>query len=186
MKWFIAILVASTVALILASLILTSRRSHADGSDRISSEPIPASQASITVQGWRNNELRKILSDFGQKYGLDQGLMTVETDDDGVSAVRFHSEIPADVFVFLVNYIHYPNDFDLSGRRISAIGNSVLDKQFGLSGEEFSGKGVRFYVPADDREYDEVYAQIDGARYFRVSFTDLSWTPVSDPRMPAG
>lgn len=184
MKWLIGILVVSTAMLFLASLMVTGRRSDTGGGGGVSSESISGNQASIAVQGWRNDELRKILNDFCQKYGLDEDLMSVETDDHGVSTVRFRSGIPADAFVFLVNYIHYPNDFDLGGRRISAIGNSVIEKQFGLPGAKFSGKRVTFYVPADDKEYDEIYARIDGAQYFRVPFTNLSWIPVSDPRMP--
>jgi hypothetical protein len=42
-----------------------------------------------------------------------------------------------------------------------------------------------FYIPADDQQYDIVFAQVDGQSY-EFPFSGTRWRLAKEPRLPAG
>jgi hypothetical protein len=137
----------------------------------------------IAVKGWNRSELDQIISDFADLYGLSASSdFRIEQIDRNYFNITFPNDVPADRFYFLVNYIQYPSDFDLEGRDIHAAGHATLNRSFNLPDVDLLGKAATFYVPIDDSDYDLVYGQLTSGRAYEISFTNLTWKPVSNAR----
>ena len=135
----------------------------------------------VLAEGWQPTELSKILETFERKYGMERGELQATTEG-GVSRIRLTRAMPADQVLYLVNYIHYPDGFDVNGRSPVAVAIARLNAAFGANEPPLAGRTATFYVPTHDTSYDEVYATVDNGTTFRVSFTDLSCEPAVDAR----
>ena len=146
------------------------------------------SDKTLLVRGWSDAELRQILGDFQQSYRdrLPENFsMEIQTGDAGVFRVAFPADIEPRFFCWLINYIQYPKDFDLKSRTILVAGRATMSSDFLPSEQNLVGKGILFYVPADDEDYDVVFAQVDGQSY-KFPFSSERWQPVPEPRIPVG
>lgn len=85
--------------------------------------------------------------------------------------------------LFLVNYLHYPEDFDLARREIGATATVTLTERMGTPAG-LTGRKATIYVPAGDTDYDLVYMRVEPASYFEISFTNLRPVAVTDGREP--
>jgi hypothetical protein len=88
----------------------------------------------------------------------------------------------ADRVLFLINYLHYPEGFELAQRSPVAVVVARLSAAFGVARPQFLGRTAVFYVPTNDTNYDEVYAHVDDGSSFRISFTDMGWEAVDESR----
>jgi hypothetical protein len=148
---------------------------------------IPHEKA-IIVKGWSDEELKNILTDFADAY--DEALghkfeFEVCSYEHGATRITFPHDIHFAEFSFLVNYLNYPKNYDLKTRSISVTGNVTLPSNFHPAHKEFIGKKAVFYVPADDQDYDVIYAHVENET-FKIPFTNLHWKKVEDPRVPIG
>src|ERR1700722_13274394 len=78
----------------------------------------------IVVQGWNEEELKKILKKFKETYerdGYPSWQFALSKINDTRLRIIFPLDIHPRLLVFLVNYLHYPFDFDLKNRAILAI-----------------------------------------------------------------
>ena len=147
----------------------------------VTSMAVPDDQVFILAKGWDKAELDRILSDFETKYDLRAAALQSE-DATGAFRIRLRQPMGANQLIFLINYIHYPEGFDLEGRTVAAVARVRLSDAFGITTPPLLDKIATFYIPSNDREYDEVYAQVDSGSYYRLSFTHLAWEPVADAR----
>lgn len=160
----------------LTSVMATAAPAPPDGAD---------SGAFVLSSGWNESELRKILADFRDRYRtqLPEGYQTrLRCAGKSKWRVEFRSHMPGDLLVFLVNYIHYPVDFDLRRRVIAAVGSAEVSRDFNPPSPRMTGRRVWIYVPDADTEFDEVFIQLDGDTY-RQSFTDLRWSRARSQRI---
>lgn len=136
------------------------------------------------LRGWKPEELTRILGRFVEIY-RDRGVTTsdlqIQAIPRGITRITFPRDISADLFAYLVNYLHYPHDFDLTSRFITVAGKTILSADFGPPAKEMLGRNAVFYVPADDQEHDLVFVRVNSATY-QISFTDNMWKRVSDER----
>ena len=150
-------------------------------SNRSKKDPAPELRAGhIHVTGWSTAEARRILGDFAKRYDLDAATFAVSDADGGVR-VRWTYPITSDVALFLVNYLAYPADLDLSGKPHEAVG--VIPVPAGIAPDDVAaGTLAKIYVPEDDTEHDLVHALLADGRAFRISFARMTWQPAGTPR----
>jgi hypothetical protein len=147
--------------------------------------PDPANHIAVSVRGWNNAEIKKILSDDFSAYDLSpDSTVVVTAKPDGTFVLTFPNDIEPRLLYFLVNYIQYPRDFDLKHRSIGVLGRVVITPAFGAPDPKFVGEQAQIFVPADDSEYDLVYAKLETGEVYSISFTDLIWRRVESARMP--
>ena len=138
-------------------------------------------QASVAVRGWARAELQRIIVDFSSRYDVPESAIELDARTDGVSTLIVPGEITPETLCFLVNYLNYPNGFDLTGRSIGVSARTALPRGFGPP--DLVGKRALIYVPSDDAEYDQVYVQCADKSY-QVRLADFRWQVTVDARMP--
>jgi hypothetical protein len=144
------------------------------------------SDKEVLVRGWSDTELRQIIRDFQQVYRdrLPQNFSTnVQAGDGGLLRLTFPSDIAPEFFCWLINYVQYPRDFDLKSRTILVVGRATISSDFLPSEQSLIGKRMMLYIPADDKDYDVVFAQVDGQSY-KYPFSSERWQRVQEPRIP--
>lgn len=142
----------------------------------------------VLIRGWKDEEVFRIIGDFRATYRdrlAADFAMAVQLMPDGVIRITFPSDIPAPLFVWLVNYVRYPKDFDLSARSILVFARTTLSSAFEPAEKELIGQRAVFYVPRDDREYDLVFVRVAAVTY-ELSFARGAWRVMKDERMPPG
>ena len=142
----------------------------------------PKNDKALVVHGWGIDELQKILGQFKTKYEIQNAKHLIRSEGDKLQVV-FPEDLKPDLFCFLVNYVQYPEGFDLKHRSITSAGTATLSLDFGLPSTTLVGKKAVFYIPTNDREYDLVYLEVDGQAY-EHSFAGRCWRPMRDARMP--
>lgn len=147
--------------------------------DSVTSLPVPDDEVIVLATGWRRGEVDEILSKFERKYALTASALRWEEAAGGVVRIRFRQPIPADQLLFLINYIHYPEGFDLTGKAPVAVAFARLGAAFGVTSPSMANQLAVFYSPTNDTQYDEVYASLADGKVYKLSFTDLVWTPVT-------
>jgi hypothetical protein len=153
----------------------------------------PASSFAINdkelfARGWKEAELKQIIGDFEQvcRDRLPSNFSTeIHTDDGGVLRVKFPADIEPRLFCWLINYVQYPKGFDLKTRGILVAGNATISSNFLPSDQSLIGKRITFYIPTDDKQYDVVFAHVDGQSY-EYPFASERWRHVQAPRLPIG
>ena len=180
--------IAVAIALAVGIVFLRNWRDDVAGSvgRPISSAVIAPPDAEILVSGWSASDLARIIGDFGSTYSIPAEMSpSTEPLRDGVFRIGFPRGVAADQFVYLVNYLNYPNNFDLKSHQLTIVGKLVLRDQMGLPGPQAVGRHARVYVPKDDDQYDQVYIRIDSDAAYRIPFSNLSWHREADPRLTA-
>ena len=138
--------------------------------------------ASVAVRGWARDELQRIIADFSTSYDLPDSSIEPETRTDGVSTLTVSGEVAPETLCFLVNYLNYPNGFDLSHRSIGVLARATLPRGFGRP--DLVGKAALIYVPSADAECDQVYVHC-AQKTYKVPLTNFVWQIAADARTPA-
>jgi hypothetical protein len=142
-------------------------------------------QTSISVRGWSQAELDKIVTSFLGEYELVGKMSTkITAMHGGALTITFPDDIPPTILLFLVNYLKYPREFDLKNRSIGVLGRVTLTPVFYLQDPKLVGQRADIYVPADDDQYDLVYGKTEAGAAYKISFTNMTWKPVDTARTP--
>lgn len=169
-------------------LLLTRRRDVTVQPTIPAFDPVRNNDKSLWVKGWTEGDLKKILAKFQKTYehpGYSAYQIQLKKSADDRFRLTFPADIHPQLLTFLVNYIHYPFNFDLTDRRILAVAKSTVTPGFeGL--DTIHGEQALFYVPKEDKDYDVVYMQTQSGGIFAISFTDMRWTKRDDARLPSG
>jgi hypothetical protein len=144
----------------------------------------PNNDKVIFVRGWTQAELDEITRTFVRLYDVPPGYRIAEDKATRTLSLTFPGDIDGDLFCFLVNYIRYPKNFDLKGRRIAVIGKATLNAGFRQVKPAMYRRQARFYVPAGDTSFDVVYVEVDPGVTFEDSLQTSQWREVPDPRRP--
>ncbi len=146
------------------------------------------SDKQLIVRGWSDTELRKIIGDFQQLY-QDRLPPTFSTEvhagDSGVLRITFPTDINPEFYCWLINYFQYPKSFDSKSRKILVAGRATISSDFLPANQSLIGKHITFYIPTNDKDYDVVFAQVEGQSY-EYPFTSERWQRVQEPRLPVG
>lgn len=145
----------------------------------------PNNKIVLSVRGWSKTELEKILGDFLRSYQLPVSpTISIKVISSDNFSIAFPRDIEPSTLFFLVNYLAYPRDFDLTHRSIGILCHVVITPAFGAPNAALIGQQAEIYVPAHDTEYDLVFAQTEAGKAYKIPFTTLIWEPVNDPRVP--
>ena len=85
--------------------------------------------------------------------------------------------------MFLVNYLAYPSELDLTNRSIIVGGKTTLSPDFAQIDPQLVGKKAILYVPENDQDANVVYMQTESGDTLANSFSDMNWTRVNDARL---
>ena len=147
--------------------------------------PDPDNDKTIVVTGWNEEELYKIIDDFGTQDSKSPSSIEVQR----VYADYFRLTFPEDLspfdFAALVNYLNYPFDFDLALHTIAAGGKTSLNSDFQGIPAQLVGSKAIVYVPEDDQDYTVVHMHIEAGENFYISLADPSsiWQPILDAKL---
>ena len=168
-------------------LVLTAKPVKAEVSqtDRSPFTPDPGNDKLILVQGWNEDELRKILNDF-----VEQDLSAFAAFDIGIQnrfensfALTFPEDIHPTEFVCLIHYLAHPFDFDLTERSIIVAGKTTLNSDFDGLPKSFAGKKALLFLPENDDDYTVVYLQVESEGTLAKSLSKGDWLKTKDARL---
>jgi hypothetical protein len=146
------------------------------------------SDKELLARGWSETEFRQIVGDFQKMYRdrLPQDFSAeVHTVGGGILRATFPADIEPRLFCWLINYLQYPKGFDLKSRAILVAGRATIGSDFLPSEQSLIGKHIMFYIPTDDKDYDVVFAQVDGQSY-KYPFCSERRQRAQESRMPGG
>lgn len=146
------------------------------------------SNEQVFVRGWTEAELKQILADFQPMYcdRLPQNFSTeIQSSGGDVRRIVFSTDMDSVIFCFLVNYLQYPKKFDLESRAILVAGRAAVGSDFLPAEGSLVGRQMTFYIPANDKQYDVVFASVEG-RSYEFPFSSARWRLAKDPRLPSG
>ena len=139
----------------------------------------------VLIEGWTESDLQRITDDFKKIYEKDgyPAYEILRTDrGNGLWQLQFPSDIHPILFLFLINYFRYPSGFDGRDRKIEVLGRATFSDEFEMPADA-KGRAALFYVPENDQDYDVVFARSESGQAFSISFTNMKWKPVTEPRM---
>jgi hypothetical protein len=138
----------------------------------------------ILVTGWSAAETKAILADFAKLYKLPPDIFAFAAPAGEPQRIAWKQPMASDTAFYLVNYLHYPMDMALEGRKPEVV--AVIAVPSGIAPKDVApGTLAKVFVPVGDTEHDLVHALTEAGRAFRISFTRLKWEPVADARAPA-
>jgi hypothetical protein len=173
---------AVALMLVLGAVALLSKRSVSESTGPAFT-PNSTNDKVLSVRGWSELELNRILRDFDALYEIKVAhQVEAIANSQNTFRVSFPADISAELFQFLVNYVAYPKGLDLTNRRIGVIGHTTITSDFGPPDPTLLGRQARIYVPRDDRDFDLVYILTSTGKVYQCSFMDMKWREVSDSR----
>jgi hypothetical protein len=147
--------------------------------------PDPDNDKAILIQGWNEDELRKILDDFVEEDLSAFAAFRIEIEGrlETSFALTFPEDIHPAEFASLINYLAYPVNFDPAGRSIIVAAKTTLNSDFDGLPKSLEGKKALLYLPENDEDYDVVYLQTESGVTLAKSFNEGAWRKVNDARL---
>jgi hypothetical protein len=148
--------------------------------------PNPENDKAILIQGWNEDELRKILDDFVEQdlSAFAAFQIEIERQSESSFALSFPEDIHPDEFICLINYLAYPFELNFAGRSIIVAGETTLNSDFDGLPHALTGTKALLYLPENDDDYQVIYMQIESGAVFVKSLSEGDWRKVTDARMP--
>lgn len=144
----------------------------------------PNNDKQILVNGWNEEELRRIIDDFVAE-GRGDFHLSVELHhrDSNSFRLTFPEDISPWDFAAFLNYLAYPINYDFADREIIVAGQSTLDSDFGGVTKTPEGTKAIFYLPVDNEDYDVVFLKTDTGEVFVYELgRKMIWQRTNDPR----
>jgi len=176
-----AVLVLPLVLVLIAKPV----KAEVSQTDRSPFTPDPDNDKVILVQGWNEDELRKILDDFVEQDLSAFAAFGIEIQDrfENSFALTFPEDIHPAEFVCLINYLAHPFDFDLTERSIIVAGKTTLNSDFDGLPKSFAGKKALLFLPENDDDYTVVYLQVESEGTLAKSLSKGDWLKTKDARL---
>ncbi len=148
--------------------------------------PDPNNDKAILIEGWSEDELRRILDDFVEQDLRAFAAFRIEIEKrlENSFVLIFPEDIHPAEFVSLINYLAYPIHLDAAGRAIAVAGKTTLNADFDGLPKSLAGKNAILYIPDNDEDQNVVYLQTESRMTLAKSFNEGAWRMVKDPRMP--
>src|SRR6266550_1043004 len=147
--------------------------------------PDPNNDKVIIVTGWNDEELNKILDDFGAQDSDSPPKIEVQSRYDEHFRLTFPEDLSPFDFAALVNYLNYPFDFDLPSHTIAVAGKTLLSSDFQGLPAPLVGKKAIVYVPENDHDFTIVHMRSEAGDSFSISLANPSsmWQPIVDAKL---
>ena len=183
--WLVVVIVIIAI-LGVVSVYLRGRGSGSESTVNTNFKPAQDNDKVILVKGWDETDLTKIIRDFVATYE-NQGYpaYTIEPHQQSENFYRltFPQDLHPMLFTFLINYLAYPFDLDLTNRPILVAGQTTLNSGFAGIGPDLVGKKAFLYIPENDEEQSVVYLRTDSGDTLAISFGEMKWKRVNDARL---
>jgi hypothetical protein len=147
--------------------------------------PDPRNDKVVLVEGWNQEQLMSIIEGF-----MNAGVssyphyeIAVHWPTNSSARLTFQPDIHPAELAALVNYLHYPIEFNVGGRDLNALGRMTLTGAFDGVPPELIGQRALLYVPENDKEHDLVSILVDSGSCYSYSFADGYWYETKDARM---
>lgn len=115
-------LVLGTAGIVCGVIVAILAARYRTGASRRAAAPAPARvRGRIIVSGLSAAQTKTILGDFARLYDLDAQTFAALPTRDAME-VRWTRAITSDIALFLVNYLTYPGDRQVSGAPPQAVG----------------------------------------------------------------
>jgi hypothetical protein len=185
MEVFLIPLAGVVLPLVLV-LIAKPAKAENDASDPSAFTPDPNNDKAILVEGWNEDELRKILDDFVEQDLSAFAAFRIELEKrfENSFVLTFPEDIHPAEFISLINYLAYPFQPDTTGRAIVVAGKTTLNSDFDGLPESFAGKQAILYIPDNDEDHDLIYLQTESSMTLAKSFNEVAWRTVKEPLLP--
>jgi hypothetical protein len=148
----------------------------------------PHNDKLILVSGWNKDELQKILTDFNKMY-QNQGYPAYVISTTKLNANQYRLTFPEDIhpllFIFLINYLAYPFNFDLKTHTITVAGSTTLNVDYEGLNPIFIGQKAIFYIPEHDSVHDAVYMLTSQGDCLSSKLTTGEWNAVNQKNLNA-
>ena len=168
-------------------MVLTAKpvKAESEPTDLSPFTPDPNNDKTILIQGWSEEELRRILDDFVEEDLTAFVAFRIELEKrlENSFVLTFPEDIHPAEFVSLINYLAYPFSFDADGRAIIVAGKTTLNSDFDGLVKSLEGKKAILYLPQNDENHDEVYLHTKSGMTLAKSFNKGVWRKVKDPRL---
>ena len=140
----------------------------------------------ILIEGWSEDELRRILNDFVEQDLTAFAAFRIEIEKrlENSFVLIFPEDIHPAEFVSLINYLAYPIDLDAAGRAIVVAGKATLNSDFDGLPKSLAGEKAILYIPNNDEDHNVVYLQTESSMTLAKSFNEVAWRMVKEPRLP--
>lgn len=168
-------------------LVLIAKPVKAESPDDLSAfSPDPNNDKAILIEGWSEDELRRILNDFVEQDLRAFAAFRIEIEKrlENSFVLIFPEDIHPAEFVSLINYLAYPIHLDAAGRAIVVAGKTTLNADFDGLPKSLAGKKAILYIPENDEDQNVVYLQTESRMTLARSFNEVAWRMVKDPRLP--
>jgi hypothetical protein len=177
----VAVIVLGMVLVLTAKLV----RAESQQTDLSPFTPDLENDKAILIQGWNEDELGEILSDFVEQDLSAFVAFRIEIQQrfENSFALTFPEDIHPDEFVSLINYLGYPIGFDLAGRSIIVAGQTTLNSDFDGLPKSVEGEKALLYLPEGDDEYQLIYLQTESGVTLAKSLNEGVWRRVKDARL---
>jgi hypothetical protein len=147
--------------------------------------PDPNNDKAILVEGWSEDELRRILDDFVEQDFTAFAAFRIEIEKrlENSFVLIFPEDIHPAEFVTLINYLAYPINLDAAGRAIVVAGKTTLNSDFDGLPKSLAGKKALLYLPENDKDYDVVFLQTESGVTLANFFNEGVWRKVKHARL---
>lgn len=180
-------LIPVVVILLPLLLVLIAKPVKADDphNDLSPFTPDPNNDKVILIQGWNEDELRRILDDFVAEDLSAFAAFGIEIHErlGNSFELTFPEDIHPDEFLSLINYLAYPINLDLAGRSIVVAGRTTLNSDFDGLPKSLEGKKALLYLPENDKDYDVVFLQTESGLTLAKTLGEGAWRKVNDERL---
>ena len=150
--------------------------------------PDPNNDKAILIEGWSEDELRRILDDFVEQdlTAFAAFRIKIEQRLENSFVLIFPEDIHPAEFVSLINYLAYPIHLDAAGRAIVVAGKTTLNADFDGLPKSLAGKKAILYIPDNDEDHDVVYLQTESGITLAKSLNAVAWRMVGHQTLPLG
>lgn len=133
----------------------------------------------IIIKNTTLNDARQALQNFCKQYAesgeaLFPGISIINNEE---IAVTFPYDISFETFCFAVNFLKYPVDVNWQA---DVKGWTTMHPGDGWAIPQLFNRKVMLYIPADDNEYDNVFAVTDDNAVYKLDFARSKAKPVDD------
>jgi hypothetical protein len=181
------LIIPFAVILFALVMVVTAKpvKAESEQTDLSPFTPDPNNDKTILIQGWCEEELRRILDDFVEEDLTAFAAFRIELEKrlENFLVLTFPEDIHPAEFVSLIDYLAYPISFDLAGRSTIVAGKTTLNSDFDGLPKTLAGKKALLYLPEGDEDHDVVYLQIESGATFAKSFDEGVWRKVKAARL---
>lgn len=124
----------------------------------------------IIVEDISSDEIDRVLTDFCNMYNNEkwQVLTRRHKINESKFALLFPFDIEFKIYCYLINYIHYPIDFD---KQFVATAWATTKKGQTWIDDKLEEKEVMIFIPEVDNDFDSVYITTSENIGYKLSFS---------------